>query len=131
MVVFVDTSAIYALANAGDPNHGRSVEALRSALQVGEELLTHNYVVVESATLLHRRLGWIAVSRFVREANAFRIRWVDDILHRTAAERFSKRRGQVSLVDEVSFLVMREAGIQHALAFDQDFLAEGFHLYPG
>jgi len=131
MVVFVDTSAIYALANAADPNHGRSVEALRSALEAGEELLTHNYVVVESAALLHRRLGWIAVSRFVREASAFRIRWVDDILHRAAAERFSKRRGQVSLVDEVSFLVMREAGIQHALAFDQDFRAQGFHPYPG
>jgi|GEM_PF-6850724 len=43
--------------------------------------------------------------------------------------RFVRRRGRVSLVDEVRFLVIRERGISEALAFDQDFLREGFRYY--
>jgi len=128
--VFLDTSAIYALANAADINHQRAVRCLRAALNAGEELLVHNYVLVESAALLHRRLGWAAASRFLREAPAFQIRWVDEALHRAAAARCLKRRGRASLVDEVSFLVMRDAGARYALAFDQDFVREGFPLYP-
>ena len=45
-------------------------------------------------------------------------------------KRFRERRGQVSLVDEVSFLVMKEAGLRHALTFDKDFAREGFLPYP-
>ena len=130
MVVFLDTSAIYALDNAADANHQRAVQWLRAAIDAGEDLLVHNYILVESSALLHRRLGWAAVSRFLREASAFQLRWVDEALHRSAAERFLKRKGRARLVDEVSFLVMREAGAHHALAFDQDFVREGFTLYP-
>ena len=64
MVVFLDTSAIYALANAADANHQRAVQCLRAAMDAGEDLLVHNYILVESSALLHRRLGWAAVSRF-------------------------------------------------------------------
>src|SRR2546428_95006 len=98
-------------------------------MDAGEDLLVHNYILVESSALLHRRLGWAAVSRFLQEASVFQLRWVDEVLHRSAAERFLKRKGRASLVDEVSFLVIREAGAHYALAFDQDFVREGT-LYP-
>ena len=55
---------------------------------------------------------------------------MDEALHRAAVSRFLERQGRVSLVDEVSFLVMKEAGARHALAFDKDFLTEGFLSYP-
>lgn len=129
MVVFVDTSAIYALANAADANHHNATVLFRSALDVGEDLLIHNYILIESAALLHRRLGWGPTSRFLRDVAKLRVRWVDDALHRAAVERFAKRRGRVSLVDEVSFQVMREGRIDQALAFDEDFLREGFRYY--
>ena len=96
MVVFLDTSAIYALDNAADANHQRAVQWLRAAIDAGEDLLVHNYILVESSALLHRRLSWAAVSRFLHEAAAFKLRWVDEVLHRSAAERFLKRKGPAS-----------------------------------
>ncbi|MDQ7842499.1 MAG: PIN domain-containing protein [Armatimonadota bacterium] len=128
-MIFVDTSAIYAWVNAADSNHRRVVASLAAALEAGEDFLTHNYVLVESAVLLRRRLGWTAVRRFLHDAAVFQVRWIDEALHRAALDRFVRRRGRVSLVDEVSFLVMRERGISEALVFDQDFLREGFRYY--
>ena len=45
-VIFLDTSAIYAWADAADPNHHAAVRRLQAVLDAGEELLTHNYVLV-------------------------------------------------------------------------------------
>lgn len=129
MVIFLDTSAIYALANERDNNHVSARRSLRAALEAGEELLTHNYVLLESVALLRSRLGWGVTQRFLAAPPAVRVRWVDAGLHAAAVERFLSRRARYSLVDEVSFLVMREAGVQLALSFDRDFQREGFRLY--
>ena len=102
-MIFLDTSAIYAWADAADPNHHTSVRRLQAILERGEELLTHNYVLVESLALLQSRLG-------VREL-----------------ERSKKRH--VSLVDHVSFLVMKRRQLAVAFAFDPDFTAAGFRLF--
>ena len=52
-MIFLDTSAIYALADGGDPNH--AVERLQEILSFGEELLTHNYVDHISFLVMRRR----------------------------------------------------------------------------
>jgi len=129
-MIFLDTSAIYALADIADPNHRRAREYLRSVLEAGRTLLTHSYVLVESMALLQRRLGLAAAVRFARDAEAFEVVWVDESTHGEAVARVEKTgtRG-VSLVDAVSFLVMRKRRIRTALAFDPDFVAAGFRLY--
>ncbi|MDQ7848986.1 MAG: PIN domain-containing protein [Armatimonadota bacterium] len=128
-MIFLDTSAIYALANAQDSNHVSAQRSLQALLEAGEELLTHNYVLLESVALLRSRLGWDVTQRFLAAPPAVRIRWVDGGLHASAVEQFLSRRGRYSLVDEISFLVMREVGVQFALSFDRDFQREGFLLY--
>lgn len=131
-MIFLDTSAIYALADRADPNHRRAREHLLRVLEAGETLLTHNYVLVESMALLQRRLGMPAAIRFARDAEAFEVVWVDESTHGEAVARLEKTgTGGVSLVDAVSFLVMRKRGIRTALAFDADFVAAGFRLYEG
>jgi len=129
-MIFLDTSAIYALADRADPNHRRVKEYFRGVLEAGQTLLTHNYVLVESMALLQRRLGLAAAVRFARDAEAFEVVWVDESIHSEAVARLEKTgtRG-VSLVDAMSFLVMRKRGIRTALAFDADFVAAGFRLY--
>lgn len=128
-MMFLDTSAIYALADASDPNHPRAKERLRLALEAGEEILTHNYVLVESMALIQRRLGLEAAIHFARDAKAFDVEWIDEATHDEAVRRLAKsgKRG-ISLVDQVSFLIMRRRGVRTALAFDPDFEAEGFRL---
>jgi len=129
-MIFLDTSAIYALADAADPNHGRVRDHFRRALDAGEAILTHNYILVESMALIQKRLGLGTATRFARDAKAFELVWVDEAMHDEAAAWLEKtgKRG-VSLVDAVSFLVMQKHGILTALAFEPDFVAAGFRLY--
>lgn len=129
-MIFLDTSAIYALADVADPNHGRVRDLFRRALDAGEAILTHNYILVESMALLQKRLGLRAATHFARDAKAFEVVWVDEAMHDEAAACLEKtgKRG-VSLVDEVSFLVMKKQGIRTALALDPDFVVAGLRLY--
>jgi predicted nucleic acid-binding protein len=54
---------------------------------------------------------------------------VDLALHDRAISWLKARSGKVpSLVDAVSFAVMRERGIREAFAFDEDFQRAGFRL---
>jgi len=129
-MIFLDTSAIYAMADKADPNHASALEKFNQALSAGEPIGLHNYVLVESAALLQARLGLRVALQFLKEAKVFQIEWVDQNLHEKALqelERIGKRR--VSFVDCLSFLVMREKGIKRALAFDPDFADQGFVMY--
>jgi predicted nucleic acid-binding protein len=129
-VIFLDTSAIYAWADTADPNHERAVRRLTAILERGEELLTHNYVVVESTALLQARLGVSAAIKLARDSAAFVIEWIDDDLHALGVRELERsKRRHLSLVDHVSFLVMRRRSVAMAFAFDPDFTAAGFQLF--
>ncbi len=131
-MIFLDTSAIYAWADAADPNHRTAVRRLQAILDTGDDLLTHNYVLVESMALLQARLGLAAALKLARDSTAFVIEWVDDDLHASGIRELerSKRRG-ISLVDHVSFLLMRRRHVATAFAFDPDFASAGFRLFEG
>jgi predicted nucleic acid-binding protein len=129
-MIFLDTSAIYALADRGDPNHGQALAAFRRMLNDGEDILIHSYVLVEAAALLQRRLGLESAFLFLVEVQGFQIHWVGPQEHDAATELLGERgkRG-LSLVDCASFAIMRRRQVTQALAFDADFEAEGFILY--
>ena len=128
MSVFVDTSAIYALLDAGDSNHERSLRAIERLL--GEELATHSYVVVELVSLVRRRLGADAAARLIDEVlPAIEITDVDASLGSRALAAFrAATTSDVSLVDRTSFEFMRQRGINRAWAMDSDFAREGFEV---
>ncbi|MBI2917109.1 MAG: PIN domain-containing protein [Chloroflexi bacterium] len=71
-MIFLDTSAIYALADKSDPNHSRAAEYFRKVLETDEEVLVHSYVLGEAAALLQRRLGLDTALRFLlnRDCNS-------------------------------------------------------------
>lgn len=129
-MIFLDTSAIYAWADAADPNHQGAVRRLQAVLDAGEELLTHNYVLVESVALLQARLGVAAGLKLAKDSTAFVIEWVDDDLHASGIRELERsKKRHVSLVDCISFLVMRRRGVTVAFAFDPDFNSAGFELF--
>ncbi|MBM3948199.1 MAG: PIN domain-containing protein [SAR202 cluster bacterium] len=131
-MIFLDTSAIYALADRGDPNHEVAVEAFRRLLDESEDILLHSYVLVEAAALLQRRLGLESALKFLRESQRFHIHWINSGDHEEAVGLLEERgkRG-VSLVDCASFAIMRRYQVNRSLAFDADFMQEGFFLYRG
>lgn len=127
MVIFVDTSAIYALLNEDDPNHGPASDVLRRHIDSGR-FVTHNYVVIEAMALIQRRLGMRSVRRFRNALSPLlEVSWIDHARHERAVDAWLRAsRRNVSLVDQVSFDLMRERGIRAAFAFDRDFAREGF-----
>lgn len=127
MKVFVDTSALYALIDAGDPMHLVAARTL-SDLRGVAELVTHNYVVVETITLVRRRLGQAAELRLIDAVlPLLGTIWVDEATHRAALAGY-RGGGSSSLVDHMSFAIMRAEGVAFAWAYDRDFEREGLGL---
>jgi predicted nucleic acid-binding protein len=127
-MTFVDTSAFLALLAQNDTNHIAARECWAELLSTGQELLTTNYVEIETIALAQRRLGLGAVQAV---SSAFRpllkMHWVSPQEHQLALESvLSSGRRNLSLVDSVSFVVMRSRGIQRFFAFDAHFDEQGF-----
>jgi len=125
--VFVDTSALLAVLDEDDDHHEEAAETFRALLETAE-LVTHNYVEVECLALARRRLGREAALQLTDHIYpALTTVWVDEPLHRAALAAHRAAAGSsISLVDQVSFEVMRRVGIATAFAFDADFEREGF-----
>jgi len=128
VTIFVDTSALYGLLDRDDVSHARLTRATGRLL--GEDLVTHSYVVVEVVSLVRRRLGAEAAARLIDEAlPAIEVIDVDASLRARALAAFRAAVGSgVSFVDRTSFEFMRERGIRRAWAVDADFESEGFEL---
>ncbi len=126
-MIFLDTSAAYAIADSADPNHDHASDWIRSVLQRHETVLTHNYAVIESVALIQRRLGLQAALVFIRGTGLLRVHWVTRDEHQMAVDLLEQRdKLTLSLVDCVSFVVMRALNVSAALAYDSDFEREGF-----
>jgi predicted nucleic acid-binding protein len=131
-VIFIDTSALIALLAANDEHHPAAAAALRELRDAGEALATHDYVLVETLSLVQRRLGQDVLREFVDGfLPLIDVIWVDRELHASAREMLvAAGRRTISFVDWTSFLVMRRHGIRRAFTFDAEFAAEGFEVLP-
>jgi predicted nucleic acid-binding protein len=131
VTTFVDTSALYAALDRDDDAHGVVAPVLRALLET-EELLTSSHVVVETAALVQRRLGAEATRDLLeRLVPVLEVTWVDESLHRAgAAALLASGRRDVSLVDHVSFELMRRARVDSALTVDVHFAEAGFAVVP-
>jgi len=128
--VFADTSGLLALLNRTDDNHARAERAFGN-LRVREvPLVSTSYVLVETYALVGRRLGLDAVRSFRADfAPLIDVVWVDETLHDAGLDMLLDRRKRLlSLVDAVSFIVMRQRSMAEAFAVDPHFEQEGFSL---
>ncbi|MEX2546945.1 MAG: PIN domain-containing protein [Chloroflexota bacterium] len=126
MRIFADTSALIALLDEDDHRHDEASATFR-ALVATAELVTHNYIHVEAVAVATRRLGAEAAQTLIDSLlPVMATIWIDEAVHRTALATHRAVGGTVSLVDQVSFAVMRQHGIEIAFAFDADFEVQGF-----
>ena len=135
--VLLDTSGLFALLDAEQRFHEDAKRAwdrlLAGARRDQPPLLTHHAIIMESTALIARRLGMRAV-RELHDAllPVAEVVWIDEKLHRRAtAAMFAAGRRNVSLVDWLSFEVMRDRRIRHAFTFDGHFREQGFLPVPG
>jgi predicted nucleic acid-binding protein len=131
--IFADTSFLYAAIDRQDDRHRDAVAALGST--AGRGLLTTSHVLGESWTLTRRRLGHRAARSLLEAIRASRLYTVV-----TPGQRLEERafewllrhdEREYSFVDAVSFVTMRDRGVDTALAFDADFEAAGFSTLRG
>lgn len=132
MTVFVDTSALFAVLDQDDQSHRAAYGAWKKLLLESTDLLTSNYVLVETSALVQHRLGLAALRTFHEDiASVLSVQWIDETMHRGAMEMtLAASRKKLSLVDCSSFLVMREAGVYDAFCFDRHFREQGFDVLP-
>ena len=125
MSLFVDTSAWYAAADAGDRGNARA----RMALGSGERLVTSDHVLVETWLLLRHRLGRAVADRFwsglrLGVATVELVGDADLEAAWTIGEAFPDQ--DFSLVDRTSFAVMQRLGVHRVATLDDDFAVYRF-----
>jgi predicted nucleic acid-binding protein len=132
MIVFADTSAIYAVLDHDDGNHRSASKAWERLLTESAVLLTSNYVLLETSALVQHRLGMVAFRALCEDVSPIlTIEWVSENTHKAAVEAtLTASRKKLSLVDCVSFQLMRAAGVRVAFCFDRHFREQGFQLLP-
>jgi predicted nucleic acid-binding protein len=118
--LFVDTSAWYAAADAGDAANARAREILSGV----DHLVTSDHVLVETWALLRWRIHRNAAEAFWRglRAGAAALEPVgpaDLQAAWTIGRDFPHQ--DFSLVDRTSFALMERLGLERAAAFDEDF----------
>ncbi len=129
--VFVDTSGLYAVLDRDDANHARAKGAWTTLVREAN-LVTNNYVLVETAALMQHRLGMAALRAFSNDIlPLLQVDWVTEERHRAALEAvLAASRKRLSLVDCVSFQTMRDGGLSSAFCFDTHFREQGFETIP-
>lgn len=132
MTTLVDTSALLAVMDADDANHRRAKRKWIELLEKDVPLICSNYILLEMFAILHNRFAIKAVMAFQNDiVPILQIYWIDEFLHRTAmAAMLAAGRRRLSLVDCVSFELMRQLGLDNAFVFDSDFASQGFHCIP-
>ena len=133
--VFVDTAGWVACADGADPDHSRCRAVRDGALDAGQGLVTTDFVVDETLTLLRFRLGLTAAEAWWQQIDRSpRVRW-----ERVDSDRFEKGRllffqyrdKDFSFTDCTSFAIMREMRLTQVLTTDRHFRQMGFHMLPG
>ena len=130
MTTFVDTSALLAVLDADDQNHGTARRIWERLIEAAEDLVSTNYVLVETYALTQNRLGVEAVRTLHEDVvPVLWIEWMDAQTHASSVEALlAAARRQLSLADCSSFDTMRRRGITAAFAFDRHFAEQGFTL---
>lgn len=130
--IFVDTSAWYALADAGDTYHSQASRCIQRLVDERRPLLTTNHIASETYTLLRVRLGFAVAQEFVRRTRSSPLTervFVPEEWEEAAERLLTQYRDHpFSYVDATSFVAMQRLGLQQALAFDHHFAILGFAL---
>ena len=138
--LFVDTWGWLALRDRGDSGHGEAAAVFKEALARRVSMITTDYVLDETFTLLFRRLP-LAKARESLEALTAVIDDGSVSLEPIHPARFReavslrlkyKDKPEISFTDFTSMVVMRELAVKRVLTEDRHFaqVGLGFELAP-
>ena len=128
--LFIDTGGFYALMVSNSPGHNKAREIMTNAERVRRPLVTTDYIVQETATLLVARRQRRIVEPFFERtitSQSLTTYWITPERFADARRLMRKFDDQpFSFTDCVSFVLMRELALTDALATDSHFRTAGF-----
>jgi hypothetical protein len=132
--VFVDTGGWMACSDRADPAHAPCRAARDGALEAGQTLLTTDFVIDETLTLIRFRLGLSAANAWWQQIDgSARLRWErveNDRFERARHLFFQYRDKDLSFTDCTSIAVMRELKLTTVITTDRHFQQMGFDVLP-
>jgi predicted nucleic acid-binding protein len=134
-MIFVDTSAWYALEVEDDINHEKALDFLTNIASGKQGIaITTDYILDETLTLLRSRRGSDPATAFIdkiRKSGSIRVFWVTEDLFDQALKVFKKSEDKSwSFTDCTSFALMTELSVSTAFSFDKHFREAGFQNLP-
>jgi len=134
-MIFVDTSAWYAIESVDEKNHQKAKKFLGEiASGTHGVIVTTDYVLDETMTLLQSRKSLLAAMSFVekiRKSKSIRVFWVSESIFEKALGIFKKTSDSPwSFTDCTSFALMKDLSITEAFTFDNHFMQAGFQKLP-
>lgn len=133
MRLFVDTSAWLALNDKNDQYHNNAVAKSIEIKSQRIELITSEYIIDESITLIRYRVSHKAAVIFgdsLLESSIVKIIDVKGEDRIKAWEMFKKYEDkELSFTDCVSFVLMKNLKLHRAFAFDEHFKQMGFEIF--
>ncbi len=134
MRVFADTGAWCALYDRSDVHHARASAFLQEIKRRKARLITSDYVLDETLTLLRFRAGHreaVEFGRWVLQSPLVKLINVDEKMWQAAWDLFVRYDAKYfSFTDCTSFAIMRQLGLSNAFAFDHNFEQAGFTMLP-
>jgi predicted nucleic acid-binding protein len=132
--LFVDTAGWMACADAADPSHGKATTARDRWLERKGVLVTTDYVIDETLTLIRFRLGLSAAEAWWKQVEgSARLQWEPITPERAEKARhlfFRYADKDFSFTDCTSFVVMQQRRLKQALTTDRHFKQIGFQIVP-
>lgn len=132
--LFIDTAGWMAMADSKDPHHAASIQTRDHWLENQGILISSNYILDETLTLIRMRLGDKATEKWwtlISESPRCSVEWISPERAEKALRWFFGWNDQsFSFTDCTSFVVMREMGIEKVLTGDRHFITAGFQILP-
>jgi predicted nucleic acid-binding protein len=132
--LFVDTAGWMAMADVSEPRHEACRVSRDRWLRDGGILVSTDYVLDETLTVIRVRLGLAAASRWwgqVDGSSRVRWEWIDPTRADKARDWFFRWKDKTfSFTDCTSFVVMRELRHRRVLTTDRHFRQAGFTVLP-
>jgi predicted nucleic acid-binding protein len=124
MIVFVDSSAMVAIADAGDASHIAAVDAYRDLISSGYRFFTTEFMIAEAYDLLSFGPGPEVARQWLQGCNIARCP-VEERDLAQARQRILAETGAnstVGLSNAISLAVMDRLGVTDVFAVDQSVL---------
>jgi predicted nucleic acid-binding protein len=121
---FLDTGAFLALADEDDDYHSVAKSVHAQLLGAHAQLLTSNFVLAETYTLIRFKVGHNAAVEFMKrfDHTGIRVLRVTEAIEHTAKAIFTRYDDkEFSFVDCTSFALIDHHQLDHAFAFDSHF----------